>query len=329
MRYALKKLALLPALMLFVTFTCYQMMRSIGPREEIVRGILNLNYTEQGARDLTRELRLDKNRIEGYVLWLLDAVRGNFGTSYQTRESVWGYLKPTFPASLQLMVMSIILALLISMPLAIWSAYRPGSLADRLISAMAFGFLSTPGFVVGIVLLFFVALGTKVGGVTIIPANVFPTGNHVPLTENPLESLRHLFLPALSLAIGLTANYMRILRTDMVSTLQEDYITLAKSKGLNDRYILLRHALRNSSFTLLTVAGISVGTLIGGAVIVEQLFTINGTGGALLRAVFTRDMPTVLGGVTFITTIFVLATIAVDLLYGVLDPRVRAARALA
>lgn len=329
MRYALKKLAMLPVLMLFVTFTCYQMMRSIGTPDEIARGILNLNWTEQGAQDLIRELRLDKNRLEGYLLWLLDALRGDFGTSYQTRESVWAYLKPTYPASIQLMIMSIVLALIISMPLAIWSAYRPGSLADRLISAVAFGFLSTPGFVVGIALLFFVALGTKVGGVTIIPANVFPTGNHVPFTENPFQSVRHLFLPALSLAIGLTANYMRILRTDMVATLQEDFITLAKSKGLNDRYILLRHALRNSSFTLLTVAGISVGTLIGGAVIVEQLFTINGAGNALLRAVFTRDMPAVLGGVSFITMIFVLTTIAVDLLYGVLDPRVRAARALA
>lgn len=329
MRYALKKLSMLPVLMLFVTFTCYQMMRTIGTPDEIARGILNLNWTEQGAKDLIRELRLDKNPLEGYLLWLGDALRGDFGTSYQTRESVWAYLKPTYPASIQLMIMSIVLALIISMPLAIWSAYRPGSLADRLISAMAFGFLSTPGFVVGIALLFFVALGTRVGGITIIPANVFPTGNHVPFTENPFQSIRHLFLPALSLAIGLTANYMRILRTDMVATLQEDYITLAKSKGLNDRYILLRHALRNSSFTLLTVAGISVGTLIGGAVIVEQLFTINGAGNALLRAVFTRDMPAVLGGVSFITMVFVLTTIAVDLLYGVLDPRVRAARALA
>lgn len=329
MRYALRKLTLLPVLLIFVTFTCYQMMRSIGSAQEIAQGILNLNYTEEGAAALIKELRLDKNRFEGYALWLWDAVRGKFGTSYQTREPVMDLLRPTFPASVQLMIMAIVLALLIAMPIAIWSAYRPGSRTDRAFSGMAFAFLSTPGFVVGIVLLFFVALGTKVGGVTIIPANIFPTGNHVPLTENPFESVRHLFLPALSLAIGLTANYMRILRTDMVATLQEDFVTLAKSKGLSDRYILLRHALRISSFTLLTVAGISVGTLISGAVIVEQLFTLNGTGGALLRAVFTRDMPTVLGGVTFITVIFVLATIAVDLLYGVLDPRVRAMRSLA
>jgi peptide/nickel transport system permease protein len=328
-RYALRKIATLPILVLFVTFTCYQMMRSIGTKEEIVQGILNLNYTEQGAAQLTKELRLDKNRIEGYILWLWDAVRGDFGTSYQTRGPVWDLLRPTFGNSLRLMVMAIVLALAISMPLAIWSAYRPGSRSDRSISAVSFGFLSTPGFVVGLVLLFFVALGTRVGGVTVIPSNVFPTSGQADDGANFFSVLRHLFLPALALAIGLTANYMRVLRTDMVSTLQEDYVLLAKSKGLSDRYILLRHALRPSSFTLLTVAGISVGTLISGAVIVEQLFTINGTGNALLRAVFTRDMPTVLGGVSFITVLFVIATIAVDLLYGVLDPRVRAVRSLA
>jgi peptide/nickel transport system permease protein len=328
-KYALRRLALTPLLLVFVTLVTYGGMRSIGTKEEIVRGLLGLTATPETEKQLIAELSLDKSVPAGYLSWVSKAVRGDFGTSYFSREPVTKILRQTFPASLQLMVMAILLALAIAMPLAIYSAYRPGSRLDKFVTGASFGALALPGFVISILLLFFVALGTKIAGITIIPSGLFPTGNHVPLTENPIKSIWHLFLPALSLAIGLLANYLRTLRTDMLNTLQEDYITLAKSKGLKDNYILLRHALRPSSFTLLTVAGITVGTLIGNALIVEQVFTINGVGSAIVRALLGRDIPLVLGGVSAITMVFVLATTAVDLLYGVLDPRVRAARSIA
>jgi len=327
-RYIVRRVAALPLSLLFVTLCCYLGMRSIGNAREIAMGILNFNYTEANAARLIEELKLDRSIPVGYAEWLWGALRLDFGTSFIARRPVLDLLVPTLPVTFQLMVMAVILCLLISVPLAVLSAYRPGSRFDRFVSAGAFGVLSLPEYVFGIGMLFFVALGTKVGGVTLIPANLFPAGNHVPITENPLQCIRHLFLPALTVAVSQSANFMRILRTDMLATLQEDYILLAKSKGLSDRRILLRHALRPSSFTLVTITGLSVGSLIGTSTIVEQLFTLNGTGSALLRGVSTRDMPMVLGAVTVITAVYVVTTAVVDVLYGVLDPRVRKVRAL-
>ncbi len=320
MRYIVRRLLILPASLIFVTFACYVGLRSIGSARDIAIGILNFNYTEANAQRLIEELKLDRSIPRGYAEWLWGAIRLDFGTSFIARAPVKDLLLPTLPVTFQLMVMATILCLVISIPLAVLSAYRPGSRFDRFVSAGAFGFLSLPEYVFGVGMLFFVALGTRVGGITIIPSGIFPAGNHVPITENPFQSIRHLFLPALTVAISQSANFMRILRTDMLATLQEDFVLLAKSKGLSDRVILLRHALRPSSFTLVTITGLSIGSLIGTSTIVEQLFTLNGTGSALLRGVYTRDMPMVLGAVTIITLVYVVTTAAVDVLYGVIDP---------
>lgn len=328
MRYAIRRLAQVPITIMFVTFCCYVGMRSIGTAQEIAQGILNFNYNERSAAQLIEELKLDRSIPVGYAEWLWGAIQGDFGRSYIARQPVSRLLGPTLPVTFQLMVMAVILSLALSIPLAILSAYRPGSRFDRAVSAGAFGFLALPEYVFGIIMLFFVALGTSIAGVTIIPAGIFPTGNHVPLTEDAFQSIRHLFLPALTVAVSQTANFMRILRTDMVATLQEDFITLAKSKGLSDSRILLRHALRPSSFTLVTITGLNIGSLIGTSTIVERLFTLNGTGSALVTAVGTRDMPMVLASVSIITSVYVVTTAAVDLLYGVIDPRVRHIRAL-
>jgi peptide/nickel transport system permease protein len=315
-------------MLVFATFCSYAAMRSIGTPQEIAQGLLGFNYTERGAAQLIEDLKLDRSLLVGYVEWAWNALQGDFGTSYAYRNPVGRILWPTLPVTFQLMAMAVMLSLAISMPIAILSAYRPGSRFDRIASAGAFGFLSLPEYVFGIFVIFFVALGTRIGGVTIIPDGIFPAGTHVPVTENPRQSIRHLFLPALTVAISQTANFMRILRTDMLATLQEDYILLAKSKGLSDRHILLRHALRPSSFTFVTITGLNIGSLIGTSTIVEQLFTLNGTGSALIRSVGVRDMPMVLGAVAIITAVYVATTATVDVLYGVIDPRVRRLRAL-
>jgi peptide/nickel transport system permease protein len=329
-RYILRKLGQAPLLLLFVTALVYFPMRLFGgSADSIVQGILNLNYSDEGARQLKKELALDKSIPAGYVDWLFKALRGDLGTSYAQRRPVRSILGETFPFSLQLVIMTLCLTALLTVPLAIYSAYRPGSKRDRAINGFAFGTLSMPGFLIGLLLIFFVSLGTRAGGVTLIPSGVFPAGsNNVGFWNKPFDSVREMFLPALALSLGQFANFLRILRTDMLNSLQEDFVTLAKSKGLSDRYILWRHALRPSSFTLITVAGISIGTLIGNALIIESLFTINGMGSTVVRAVFARDVPLVLGGVTVIAIIFVLTTTAVDVLYGIIDPRVRAARSL-
>ncbi len=322
MNYLTRRLLLTIPLLLVVTLVTFSMLSLI--KGDPAKVILGMDYTEERGEAIRKDLGLDKPFPVRYVTWLGKTVRGDLGNSYYTDEKVNSALKRAMPVSIQLVIMGIVMSLLISIPLGMISAYRAGTRLDRLISIFSFGTLATPGFIIGILLIFTIALRLKTGSVY-----WFPAGGFVPLSENPLQSIRSLFLPALTIAIGQIATYTRILRTDMASTLQDDYVLMAKAKGLSDRYILFRHAFRPSSFTLLTVAGVSLGTLLGNALIVESLFGLNGVGSTIARSVFTKDYPMILGGVAVITFIFVLLATLVDLLYAVIDPRVRFARSVA
>ena len=317
MSYLWRRLIIAPILMLTSSFLTFWGLRLIGSNRDIVQGILGTNYTDDNAARLTKELGLNRPFFVQYVTWVGRMLRGDLGTSFYSRQSVWSYLKTGIPTTFQLVLMSVLFALLLSMPLGILAAYRVGTKTDRSIGMFSFGLLSLPGFVLGILLIFIFALRFR----------WFPAGQSVPFGENPWQSIKHMILPAVALALGLTATFQRALRTDMVNSLQEDYVTLAKSKGLSDRYILLRHALRPSSFTLVTLAGITIGGLVGNAFIIEQLFTLNGLGRKIIQALFQRDYPVVLSGTLMTTFVFIITTTLVDLLYGVLDPRVRHARA--
>jgi peptide/nickel transport system permease protein len=318
MRYLWRRLALAPLLMLTVSFLTFWGLRLIGSNQSIVQGLLGTNYTDDNAKRLTADLGLNKPFFVQYFSWLWKLIRGDLGRSFYTRDSVWNYLKTGIPTTIQLVLMSVALALLLSIPLGVLTAYRSGTKLDRGVGMVSFGLLSLPGFVIGILLLFIFA----------VRFHWFPAGQSVPISKSVWLSFKHLFLPSFALALGLIATFQRALRTDMVNSLQDDYVTLAKSKGLNDRYILFRHALRPSSFTIVTLAGITIGGLVGNSFIIEQLFTLNGVGRKVIQALFQRDFPVVLSGTMLITFVFVITTTIVDLLYGVLDPRIRHARAI-
>ena len=322
MNYLTRRLLLTIPLLLVVTLVTFSMLSLI--KGDPAKVILGMDYTEKRGEAIRKDLGLDKPFPVRYLTWLGKTVRGDLGNSYYTDEKVNSALKRAMPVSIQLVIMGIVMSLLISIPLGMISAYRAGTRLDRFISIFSFATLATPGFIIGILLIFTIALRLKTGSVY-----WFPAGGFVPLSENPLQSIRSLFLPALTIAIGQIATYTRILRTDMASALQDDYVLMAKAKGLSDKYILFRHAFRPSSFTLLTVAGVSLGTLLGNALIVESLFGLNGVGSTISRSVFTKDYPMILGGVAVITFIFVLLATLVDLLYAVIDPRVRFARSMA
>ncbi|CAN5235098.1 hypothetical protein BH20ACT3_BH20ACT3_11760 [soil metagenome] len=193
------------------------------------------------------------------------------------------------------------------------SAYRAGSRLDKTTTTATFGLLAVPNFMAAMILIYVFAL--QIGA--------FPATGWVRFTDNPLQSLRHAFLPALALAIAELAVYTRLLRADMMSSLQEDYITMARAKGVPTRRILWRHALRPSSFSLMTVVGVQIGAIIGGSVVVEQLFAIPGIGRLLFDSVNQRDLIMVQGVALVIAVSYVLVNFAVDLLYSFLDPRIR------
>jgi peptide/nickel transport system permease protein len=217
------------------------------------------------------------------------------------------------PVSIELMLLAEIIGLAIGIPLAIACAVRSGSVFDRFMTGTAFGMLSVPAFLSAILLIYLFAVELR----------WLPATGYVPFREDPIGNLRFLMLPALTLAVAEWPGIMRVLRSDMIATLQEDYIALAKAKGLKASRILFVHALKPSSLTLVTITGINIGRLIGGALIVETIFALPGIGRLLVGAIYTRDLIILQGVVLLVAAGFVLMNFVVDMLYAVLDPRIR------
>lgn len=268
------------------------------------------------AEDLARveaELGLDKPTYQRYLLWLADAVRGDLGRSYITSESIGGAIADRLPVSIELMILAQLLALLIAVPLGVLAGYREGSVIDKAISSAAFGVLAIPSFVSGILLILIFAIWLRV-----LPATGF-----VPLSEGIWPNVRSMLLPSLTLALVEAPAYLRLLRSDLTSTLREDFVAVARAKGLSDFRILVTHALRPSSFSLITVMGINIGHLIGGAIVIETLFALPGVGGMLIESIGKRDYLAIQGIVLVVSFGFVFVNLLVDLMYVVLDPRIR------
>ncbi|MGE5150516.1 MAG: ABC transporter permease [Rhodospirillaceae bacterium] len=284
----------------------------------------DLAYTmlgDQATPDKVAALRaqmgLDLPLWQRYLFWLWDVVQGDLGRSFRTGETVVSAVADRLPVSLELMVIAEAMGLLIAIPLAILCAVKSGSMLDRFLTGLAFGKLSLPPFLVAILLiyLFSVQLG------------LLPATGWVPFAEDPVTNILSFVLPGLTLAIAEWPVLMRVLRSDMIATLQEDYIAMAKAKGLRPARILLVHALKPSSLTLVTVTGINIGRLIGGTLIIETIFALPGIGRLLVTAIYARDFIILQGVVLFVAVGFVIVNFIVDLLYAVLDPRIRHGRA--
>jgi len=217
------------------------------------------------------------------------------------------------PVTLEIGLVALFMSVLLAVPLGVYSAYRANGPIDRGITTASFGLLAIPSFMTALLLLYFFA----------VYLGWFPATGWTRLTDNPYQNLRSVVLPATSLGIGQLAVYTRLLRSDMIATLQEDFVSMARAKGLPTWRILFRHALRPSSFSLLTIIGLQVGGLIGGAVIVEQFFALPGVGRLLFDSISQRDLVMVQGVVLFLALATVFANFSVDLLYSVLDPRIR------
>ncbi|WP_334141748.1 ABC transporter permease [Rhabdothermincola sp.] len=317
MRFVRKKLVQLLLVLLAVTFLSFFFLNLLpGDTAQVLCG---LGGGPECVEQKTQELGLDKPLPVRYGEWLRDALTGDLGTSARNQQPVWEAIKQRMPVTIELLIYSQFIALAVSIPLAIIAAQRPGGIFDRVSTSVAFALLSVPNFILAIVLILIFAVNL----------GWFPATGYVDFFTDPAKNLHDLFLPALTLAVAEMAVYLRLLRTDLIATLQEDYIMMAKAKGLPSRRILLRHAFRPSTFSLVTVAGLNMGRLIGGAFIVEVIFAINGIGKYVVDSILARDYIPVQGGVVIIAVGYVLINFAVDMFYAVLDPRIRHARALA
>jgi peptide/nickel transport system permease protein len=274
----------------------------------------------QDRATIRDQLNLNENIVVRYGKWLEHFVTGDMGREYAGTgvrgQSISARIKDSLPRSLILMLYVQLLTLLFAIPLGVYTAYRAGSRVDDVSNGFAFLLLSIPVYVTATLMLLFLS----------VQHHFLPTEGWVSLASSPVEHFKHLAMPVLAITIGQVAVYARLLRSDMVATLQEDYILMAKSKGISDRRVLWRHALRPSSLTLLTVAGLNVGQLIGGALIVEVIFHLNGLGFAIGDAINRRQYIALQDYIAVVAIVYVLVNFAVDALYRVLDPRIRGAR---
>jgi peptide/nickel transport system permease protein len=306
-----KLLALIP-IMLAVSFLTFLLL-SLLPGCVECQVLGPQGVTPEALQAVRDDLRLDDPLPVRYAAWVADAVQGDLGRSYQTRQQVTDAIFERLPVTVEIAVVSLLMSLVIAIPLGILTAYRSGTTFDKVVTGTTFGLLSIPNFMMALLLIYILA----------VQLGWFPATGWTRFSDDPVGNMRAVFMPALALATSNVAVFTRLLRTDMIATLQEDHVMLARSKGLGTSRILIRHALRPSSFSLLTVAGLTVGGLLGGAVIVEEIFALPGIGRLLLNSIFQRDLLIVQGVVLLVTVAYVVVNFAVDILYTFLDPRIR------
>lgn len=313
LRAVLQRVAKLTVVVLIISFMTFS-LTSLLPGDP-VNTILGPQASNPVAREAVRnDLGLDKPFFEQYTSWLSGVVTEfDFGRAYSSGFEVKELIGQRLPVTIELMLLAQFFSLLISVPLAVWSAYRANRMSDKVITSTSFGLISFPNYALAVFLVYFFAVQWQ----------FFPAVGYTRLTADVGENLKSVALAVMVLVAGLTAVYTRLLRSDMIATLQEDFILMARSKGLPTWHVLVRHALRPSSFSLLTVFGINFGTLIGGSVILEYFFSLPGIGGLAVESIAKRDYLAVQGVVLVIAVAFVLVNFIVDVLYSVLDPRVR------
>ena len=265
------------------------------------------------VEDLKRLFGVDRPLHVQYADYVGNVVRGNLGKSLRTGRPVGPELARRFPVTIQLALMGLLAAIAIGVPIGILAALRRGRLADYLATTFVLIGLSVPSFWLAILLILFFAL--RLGWLP-------PTG-FISLGESLSENLRHMLLPALSLGLILAAASTRIVRSSLLEVLERQYIRTARAKGLRESAVVLRHALRNALIPVVTVIGLQFGTLLGGTVIIEQIFSLPGIGRYALEGINLRDYPVVQGAVLAIALAFVLVNLFVDLCYGFIDPRIR------
>lgn len=290
------------------------LLASLLPGDPAV-AVLGADRAPEDYARVRSELGLDEPLPTRYLDWLGGAVQGDLGRSLlPPHAEVSDRLAAALPVSLELALLAVGLSVVVAVPLAMVCAHRPGGRVDRWVSATAFAALSLPQFLVGLllILVFVKSLGW------------FPRANWSRLTEDGLgENLRHAILPVVTIALGEIAIFTRLLRADLVRTLGTDYVRAARARGLSPARVLARHALRPSSFSFVTLAGVNLGRLVGSTVIVERVFGLPGVGSLLVSAATQGDVRVVQGVVLVVAVLYVAVNGGIDLLYGWLDPRIR------
>lgn len=311
---ALIRLAHLLIVLVGVTFLVSMMLDLLpGDPAAVIAGE---QATPEQIEMVRRDLHLDQPAITRYFIWMGDVLQGNLGISYRTTQPVGEAILQRLPVSLELMILAQLIALMVAVPAAVFAAYRPRSFIGRILTPITSFAISTPEFVFALGLIY-------VGALTL---GWFPATGFVPLGDGLWPNLLTVILPAMAIALEPAGAYARLLRSDMTRTLSQDFILAAKAKGMSVSNLLFRQALRPSSLSLATVAGMNTARLLGSVVVIETLFGIPGVGRLLVESINNSDIITVQGVVCFIALVYVVINLVTDLLYPLIDPRARHVR---
>ena len=306
----LTRLVLTVLVVTFATFT----LTNVLPGDAVNALIpIDAQQDREFVEQIREEWGLNDPLIVRYGRWLGDAVQGDLGRSLVTGQPVTDEITHRLPITLEIMVVTVGLSLLVAVPLGAFTGYQEGRRSDRVFSGLAQAGLSLPSFVTALILIYVFALKLQ----------WFPAVGWNRLSNGIGPNLKTVALPALALAITEIAVYTRVLRSDMIATLKENYILSARAKGLTDRFILFRHGLRPSLLTLVTVVGLNIAALLGGVLVIEYLFAIPGIGKRLFSAIQQRDFMMVQAITILITVFYVVVNTITDLTYMVVDPRIR------
>jgi peptide/nickel transport system permease protein len=308
---ARRLLAYVPVL-IGISIGVFGLMRLIpGDAVDVMMGQVRLDPETQES--LRRLFGIDEPIWKQYLSWLTAVLTGDFGVSIRSGRPVtleiWSALGPT----IQLALVSTLVGCAIAIPAGVISAVRQYSLADTLVTLASYIGISMPVFWLGTLLILLLS----------VRLSWLPAGGYASMLEDPIESLRVVALPALTLGLGFAALLMRIIRSAMLEVLRQDYVQVARAKGLRERFVLTRHVSRNVLIPVLTVIGLQFGWLLGGSVIVEQVFVRPGIGRLLLSAIFNRDYPVVQGVALLFAVVFLTLNLLVDVAYSAVDPRIR------
>jgi len=313
-RYILRRLLLMIPTLIGVSFVVFLIVRAVpGDVVDLIAG--DFGAADPATKEaLRKEFGLEGNIVAQYVRWLGDIVQFDLGKSLISGRTVTSELQSRLPVTFQLGLMAIFFSLLIAVPIGIISAVRQDTWADYLGRSFAIGLLAAPGFWLAILLISMAGRYFTWG---------VPPATYVEFTDDPIANLKLMFMPALILGGGLSGSVMRFTRSTMLETLRQDYIRTAWSKGLQERVIIVRHAMRNALIPVVTVVGLQLPILVGGTVIIESVYAIPGMGRYYIAAIDSKDYPVIQGINIIVAIVVVFSNLGVDLLYSVIDPRIR------
>ncbi|QND45633.1 ABC transporter permease (plasmid) [Rhizobium lusitanum] len=315
MGYLARRLMTFPLIMLGVSVLVFIAIRLVPG--DAITAMLGTNaglLTPEQRQALSAYFGIDQSWFVQYWRWLFGLLQGNLGLSVTYGKPVLDIILERFPLTLELALLSMVIALLIGLPAGVFAATRNGKLSDLLVRIAAMVGQSTPNFVLGLLIIYALSAGF----------GVLPTmGAFTPIWQDPLGNLGQMILPALTLGFAFAASVTRVVRSAMLDVLSDDYVRTARSRGVLARGVIWRHALPNALIPVVTLSGVEFGYLLGGAVPVEQIYALPGLGRMVLDAILQRDYALVQGSVLFIAFNFMIVNLLVDLAYVALDPRVR------